>query len=83
MNAPGGHNPIARFGTFQVDAQEGELRRAGVRRKLGPQPFQVLLAMLERPGEFVTREELRRRLWPDNTFIDLRTRLEEMRESYS
>jgi Tol biopolymer transport system component/DNA-binding winged helix-turn-helix (wHTH) protein len=70
MSAPSGHNPIVRFGTFQIDVHEGELRRAGVRRKLGPQPFQVLLAMLERPGEVVTREELRRRLWPDNTFID-------------
>src|SRR5262249_31063044 len=46
------------------------LRKAGLRQKLVGQPFQVLEALLERPQEIVTREELRKRLWPDNTFVD-------------
>ncbi|PYU12005.1 MAG: hypothetical protein DMG37_14760 [Acidobacteria bacterium] len=48
----------------------GELRKAGMRQKLAGQPFQVLQALLERPGEIITREELRQRLWPDNIFVD-------------
>ena len=48
----------------------GELRKAGMRQKLPGQPFQVLQALLERPGEIITREELRQRLWPDNIFVD-------------
>lgn len=61
---------LFRFGVFEIDLQQGELRRAGLRQKLGPQPFQVLQTLLERPGELVTREELRQRLWPDQTFVD-------------
>jgi DNA-binding winged helix-turn-helix (wHTH) protein len=59
-----------RFGTFEVDAAHGELRRQGLRVKLNTQPFQVLLMLLERPGEVVTREEISRELWPDGTFVD-------------
>lgn len=59
-----------RFGVFEVDAETGELRRKGVRVKLNSQPFQMLLLLLERPGELVTREEISRRLWPDGTFVD-------------
>ncbi len=70
MSAPGNQSRIARFGIFEVDLQEGALRRAGLRQKLGPQPFQVLQAMLERPAEVVTRDELRERLWPEDTFVD-------------
>jgi TolB-like protein/DNA-binding winged helix-turn-helix (wHTH) protein/tetratricopeptide (TPR) repeat protein len=61
---------IVSFGVFDVDLQEGEVRRAGLRQKLGPQPFQLLRILLERPGELVTRDELREQLWPDNTFVD-------------
>lgn len=61
---------IVRFGVFDVDARSGELRKAGRRVALQDQPFRVLGALLERPGELVTREELRRRLWPDDTFVD-------------
>jgi len=61
---------LFRFGVFEIDLQQGELRRAGLRQKLGPQPFQVLQTLLERPGELVTREEFRQRLWPDQTFVD-------------
>ena len=61
---------VVRFGVFEVDLTAGEVRKAGMRQKLTGQPFQVLQALLERPQEIVTREELRQRLWPDNTFVD-------------
>lgn len=59
-----------RFGIFEADATNGELRRQGVRIKLHAQPFQVLLMLLERPGEVLTREEISRELWPEGTFVD-------------
>lgn len=59
-----------RFGVFEVDLRAGELRKGGSRIKLQEQPFQVLAMLLERPGETVTREELRQRLWPAETFVD-------------
>ena len=61
---------IIRFSTFEVNLDTGELRERGQRVKLQEQPFQVLAALLERPGELVTREELRRKLWPTDTFVD-------------
>src|SRR5436190_21765892 len=61
---------LVRFGVFEVDPVSGELRKAGVKLKLGGQPFQVLAILLERPGDVFTREELQRRLWPD-TFVDV------------
>jgi Tol biopolymer transport system component/DNA-binding winged helix-turn-helix (wHTH) protein len=63
-------NSVIRFGTFEVDPLAGELRRNGSRVRLQDQPLQVLLALLERPGEVVTREELRSKLWPADTFVD-------------
>jgi len=62
--------PIVRFSTFELDLRAGELRRAGVRVKLQDKPFRLLAALLERPGEVVTRDELFRRLWPSDTFVD-------------
>jgi Tol biopolymer transport system component/DNA-binding winged helix-turn-helix (wHTH) protein len=59
-----------RFGAFEIDRRTGEVRRQGVGIRLAAQPFQVLSALAERPGELVTREELRRRLWPSDTFVD-------------
>ncbi len=59
-----------RFGAFEADASTGELRRQGIRIKLNSQPFQVLVMLLERPGELLTREEIARELWPDGTFVD-------------
>jgi TolB-like protein/Tfp pilus assembly protein PilF len=59
-----------RFGVFEMDTRSGQLRRQGLRVKLQDQPFQVLALLLEHPGEVVTREELTKRLWPDNTFVD-------------
>src|SRR5262249_440870 len=64
--------PVARykFDDFEADLRAAELRRNGTRLKLQLQPFQVLIALLERPKEVVTREELRQRLWPQDTFVD-------------
>jgi TolB-like protein/DNA-binding winged helix-turn-helix (wHTH) protein/Tfp pilus assembly protein PilF len=59
-----------RFGVFEADLRAGELLKHGVRVRLQEQPFQVLLMLLERPGETVTREELRNRLWRAGTFVD-------------
>ncbi len=59
-----------RFGVFEADAATGELRRQGIRIKLNVQPFQVLLMLLERPGEMLTREQISRELWPEGTFVD-------------
>ncbi len=61
---------VVRFGTFEADFRAGELRKAGVRIKLHDQPFQVLAMLLDHPGELVTREEIRKQLWPGDTFID-------------
>jgi TolB-like protein/DNA-binding winged helix-turn-helix (wHTH) protein/Tfp pilus assembly protein PilF len=62
--------PLVRFGAFQLDLRSGELRKGATRIHLPDQPFQVLEALLERPGELVTREELRQRLWSAETFVD-------------
>ena len=60
-----------RFGVFEVDFAAGELRKHGIRIKLrGEQPFQVLSILLEQPGEVITREELCKKLWPADTFVD-------------
>jgi TolB-like protein/Tfp pilus assembly protein PilF len=61
---------VKRFGTFEVDVRARELRKGGIRIRLQDQPFEILMAMLDRPGEVVTREELRQRLWPSGTFVD-------------
>jgi Tol biopolymer transport system component/DNA-binding winged helix-turn-helix (wHTH) protein len=61
---------IIRFSTFEVNLHTGELRQRGQKVKLQEQPLQVLAALLERPGEMVTREELRSKLWPADTFVD-------------
>ena len=59
-----------RFGVFEIDRRTGEVRRQGVRIKVAVQPFQILSTLVDRPGELVTREELRQRLWPSDTFVD-------------
>jgi len=61
---------IIRFSTFEVNLHTGELRQRGQKVKLQEQPLQVLAALLERPGELVTREELCSKLWPADTFVD-------------
>lgn len=73
-----------RFGVYEADVRSGELRKHGIRLRLQDQPFQVLVMLLERPGELVTREELRARLWPADTFVDfdhgLNTAVNKLRE---
>jgi TolB-like protein/Flp pilus assembly protein TadD len=59
-----------RFGAFEVDLLSGELRKHGAKVRLQEQPFQILSALLERPREVVTREDLRKKLWPGDTFVD-------------
>lgn len=61
---------LVRFGVFELNLRTGELRKGGVRINLPDQPFQVLKTLLDRPGELVTREELRQRLWSADTFVD-------------
>jgi DNA-binding winged helix-turn-helix (wHTH) protein len=60
----------ASFGPYALDLRSGELRKFGVRVKMGEQPFQILVMLLESPGEMVSREELRAKLWVDDTFVD-------------
>ncbi len=76
---------LIRFGQYEVDVASGELRKSGVKIRLQEQPFQVLVALLERPGEVVTREELQRRLWPADTFVDfdhsLNTAINKLRDA--
>jgi DNA-binding response OmpR family regulator len=59
-----------RFGQFELDLSTGELRKNGLRKHIQDQPLRILGALLERAGELVTREELRERLWPSDTFVD-------------
>jgi DNA-binding winged helix-turn-helix (wHTH) protein len=68
MNTP--ESQKVKFGVFEVDLATGELRKAGIKVKLQDQPFQVLSALLERQGEIVSREDLRQKIWRDDTFID-------------
>ena len=58
------------FGAYELDLQAGVLRKDGIRLRCQDQPLQVLAALAEKPGELVTREELRRRVWPQDTFVD-------------
>src|SRR5215469_13580416 len=61
---------LVRFGIFEADLSAGELRKGGSKIRLQEQPLQILAMLLERPGQIVTREELRSRLWPGDTFVD-------------
>ncbi len=67
---PGRPSDRARFGPFEIDLHTRELWKFGTRLKLVGQPFEILTVLLSRPGELVTREELRDRLWPSDTFVD-------------
>jgi len=76
---------IFRFGAYEADPGSGELRKSGLRLRVQEQPFQVLLVLLQRPSEVVTREELRQKLWPADTFVDfdhsLNTVINKLREA--
>jgi len=80
-------NGTFRFGIYEADPDSGELRKSGLRLRVQEQPFQVLLALLARPGEVVTRDELRQKLWPSDTFVDfdhsLNTVINKLREALS
>jgi len=70
MAQPATNPRIVQFGLFELDLDARELRKSGVRIKLQEQPFQILAMLLERPGTVVTREELQKKLWPGDTFVD-------------
>jgi len=76
---------LVRFGVFEADLDAGELRKNGARIRLQEQPFQVLAALLQNAGQIVTRDELRERIWPADTFVDfdhsLNTAVNKIRES--
>ncbi|HYM13736.1 MAG TPA: winged helix-turn-helix domain-containing protein [Bryobacterales bacterium] len=61
---------VVRFGVFEASLRSGELRKQGLRIRVPGQPFKILAILLERPGQVVTREELQKSLWPDDTFVD-------------
>src|SRR5271166_5417622 len=67
--------PKLKFGPFVVDLAAGEIRKNGTRIRLQEKPLRVLAILAERPGQLVTREELNKRLWPDDTFVDFETGL--------
>jgi cholera toxin transcriptional activator len=82
---PSPASQIARFGVFELDLSSGELRKSGIRMRLQEQPFQVLALLLEHAGKVVTRDELRQKLWPSDTFVDfdhsLNTAINKVREA--
>jgi Tol biopolymer transport system component/DNA-binding winged helix-turn-helix (wHTH) protein len=82
---PVGEKQILRFGPFQLDTQCGQLRKNGVGLKLQGQPIQVLEILLQKPGQLVTREEIRQRLWTSDTFVDfdhsLNTAVKKLRQT--
>ncbi len=82
---PGNKVSRYKFGLYEANLQSGELFRNGQKLRLQEQPFQVLVALLERPTEVVTREELRERLWPSDTFVDfdhsLNTAINKLRDT--
>src|SRR6201997_4883513 len=70
MASSAAHTMKICFGAFELDTASGELRKSGILLKLQPQPFRVLLLLVERAGQVVTREEIQRYLWTDSTFVD-------------
>ena len=82
---PAANARLYRFGIYEVDVRSGELRKSGAKLKLQEQPFQVLAMLLERPGEVLTRDQLRQRLWPADTFVDfdhsLNTAINKLRDA--
>ena len=80
-----GQIPVYQFGPFEVNVAAGELLKSGRRIRLQQLPHRLLVALLEHPGEVISREELRSRLWPDDTFVDfdssLRVAVGKLREA--
>src|ERR1700730_9748260 len=77
---------VVRFGVYEIDLEAGELRKHGRRIRLQEQPFQVLALLLVQPGKLVTREELQKRIWPADTFVDfdlgLNTAIKKIRAAF-
>ena len=61
---------VYRFGLYEADAEQGTLTRQGIPVKLQEQPFRILALMLEAPGEILTREDVRRKIWPEGTYVE-------------
>ena len=76
---------ILKFGAYSVDARAGEVFKKGKRIEVQPQPLQVLVSLLENAGDVVTREELRQKIWPADTFVDfehsLNTAIKKLRQA--
>ena len=70
-----GSSAVVQFGPFELDRGAAELRKQGTRIRLQPKPMQILCALVERPGRIVTRDELKARLWPNDTFVDFESGL--------
>lgn len=87
MPRAGQSTDVVRFSSYEVDLRAGELYRAGRKIPLQVQPFHVLAMLLERPGQVVAREELQKRLWPADTFVDfdhsLNTAIKKLRQALS
>jgi len=78
---------LVRFGPYEADLLSGELRKSGIRLKIQDRPFQILAVLLEQPGQMVTREQLQKRLWAEDTFVDfehgLNTAINKLRQVLS
>src|SRR5690349_17528440 len=70
MPAPTSSTERVQFGVFELDLKRAELRKSGMKVKLQEQPLKILQILLENPGQIVPREELQKRLWPSNTFVE-------------
>ena len=70
MAGPSGPEPLFHFGVFELDLRAGELRKRGIRIKIQEQPLQILGLLIECPGEVVTREQIQKKLWNGDTFVD-------------
>src|SRR5277367_4861856 len=87
MTPPASAQAIGRFGPYELDVRSGEVRKFGIRVNLGEQPLRILILLTEHPGELMTREELRLRLWSHDTFVDfdhsLNSAVQRLRETLS
>ena len=70
MPSPSPRDLIVRFGPFEANLSTQELQKSGTRLRVANQSFQILALLLERPGQLVTRDELRQKLWPSDTFVE-------------
>ncbi len=85
MDSSRGPQPSFAFGPYEADLPSGELRKGGIRIKIQDLPLRLLSVLVEKPGQVVTREELQKRLWPEDTFVDfedgLNTGVKKLREA--